>query len=288
MGKDAVLGFLEDTPLNTGYKTVNAFIIAAVIGTLSLVPDMGYLAKASASGLIVLVLAFVAITFYAIPSDHIGAHLSLWPRDGFVGASNWFGCVVFGFGVVPLTYNYYESMARPQLLTSASMVALLGVAICYMVVGCGLALRFYPVQGDVMEQLPSTGYIPLLVRLAMIVVVILTCPLIVLPCGQILEEKLHATASTSRQAMIRYTICAMCAIVSVSIPGFVYVLSFVGCFSVALVGFVVPPLLHIALVYKYKPSATISSYAMDLIMLSWGVTATIISSSFTLRKLQGK
>lgn len=283
---DAVLGFLEDTPVTTGSKLLNALVISLIVGTLSLVPDMGYLAKASASGLVVLGFTFATIAFYATPSV-VHQQINLWPQDGMAGASNWFGCVVFGFGVVPLTYNYYESMARPQHLTRAAAVALLGVAICYMIVGWGLLSLYYPVQGDILQQLPINGIAPLFVRLAMVVVVVLTSPLIVLPCSLIIEEKLLSAATKPMQATIRYVICVLCATISVGIPGFVYVLSFVGCCSVALVGFIIPPLLHIALVLKHEPSVPIAGLVLDFIMLTWGLSATIISSANTFRRLRG-
>lgn len=273
--------------MTTGSKLLNALAIALIVGTLSLVPDMGYLAKASASGLFVLGLTFATIAFYATPPGVQGPQINLWPQDGMAGASNWFGCVVFGFGVVPLTYNYYESMARPQHLTSAAGVALLGVAICYMLIGYVLLSLYYPVQGDILQQLPTNGIAPLFVRLAMVVVVVLTSPLIVLPCSLIMEEKLLSAATKPMQAMIRYSICVLCAIISVSIPGFVYVLSFVGCCSVALVGFIIPPLLHIALVIKHESVVPITGLVLDFVMLTWGVTATIISSTNTFRKLGG-
>lgn len=283
---DAILGFLHATPFNTGSHLLDALAIALTIGTLSLVPDLGYLAKASAFGLAVLGFTFVVIAAYATPSNAHEFNLNLWPQDGMTGVSNWFGCVVFGFGVVPLTYNYYESMAQPQHLAKATAVALLGVSLCYILIGCGLLWLYYPVQGDILEQLPTDGFVPLFVRLAMIVVVVLTCPLIVLPCGMILEGKLLSTTTKTMQAVIRYSICVLCAIISVSIPSFVYVLSFVGCFCVALVGFVIPPLLHIALVLQYDSTAPIAGLVLDFAMLAWGVAATIISSTYTFRKLQ--
>lgn len=282
----AVLGFLQDTPLSTGSNILNSLFVALIVGTLSLVPDMGYLSKASASGLIVLGFTFTSIAVYAKPSNVLETHLNLWPRDGMIGASNWFGCVVFGFGVAPLTYNYYESMAQPQHLTNATAIALLGVALCYMLIGCSLLSLYFPVQGDILQKLPTNELVPLLVRLAMIVVVVLTSPLIVLPCGLILEEKLMLNPTKQVQATIRYSICVLCAIISVRIPAFVYVLSFVGCCSVALVGFVIPPLLHIALVLKYNRSQPVMDLLLDFVMLAWGVAATVISSSYTFHNLQ--
>jgi Transmembrane amino acid transporter protein len=282
---------------------VDAIVMAVIVGTLSLVPDMGYLAKASASGLFILGLIFIILATYSFTSKDNQETTSaydtqitfpwhyLWPQDNMSGISNWFGCVVFGFGVVPLTYNFQESMSRPQELTHATAVALLGVAVSYIVLGCGLLALYHPVQGDILEQFPTQGILPLVVRLSMIVVIVLTSPLLVLPCGKILEEKLSMLSSSFHnhklmQAIMRYGLCTICAIISVFIPGFVYILSFVGCFSVALVGFVIPPMIHISLVMKYHPSPKpIGQLCLDVAMLLWGIVATIISSLYTFRKL---
>lgn len=306
---DAILGFVQDTPVNTGVVMVDALIIAAIVGTLSLVPDMGYLAKISASGLAVLVLTFVTIAGYAFmepPSHDASQHpttttttlMNVWPENGMSGVSHWFGCVVFGFGVVPLTYNFYESMARPHQLIQASAVALTGTACLYVSIGCGLLMLYYPVEGDILEKLPTAGFVPLMIRLAMIVVVLFTAPLIVLPCGMILEGKLLPQQQSNKtgQAVIRYSICIVCALTSVMVPSFVDVLSFVGCFSVALVSFVVPPMLHISLVAQTKNSTTTDTSSnntststaaiiLDVAMLLWGIAATVISSTYTFRKL---
>lgn len=286
---------------------VDALGIAAIVGTLSLVPDVGYLSKISASGLTVLALTFVTIAGYAVvfPSEH-GTHdstyqpLQLWPENGLSGVSRWFGCVVFGFGVVPLTYNFHESMAQPQQLVKASTVALIGTACSYVMIGCGLLTLYYPVNGDILEKLPTTGIVPLVIRVAMIVVVLFTAPLIVLPCGLILEGKLQSSSGKTKQVIVRYSICIVCALTSVVIPGFVNVLSFVGCFSVALVSFVFPPLIHISLLLRSKEedsscnvtgtatcatSAITADLILDVAMLTWGIAATVISSIYTFRKL---
>lgn len=295
--QDAVIGFLEDTPIGTGSKKVDAFFIALIIGSLSVVPNLGYLAKASASGLFVLAFAFVVIAFNGSSSGKTPLDsINLWPQDGLAGISHWFGCVVYGFGVVPLTYDYYDSMKEPHLLTQAAAVALSGVATSYIVIAY-LFLLLYPVamHGDVLEDLlPTEGLIPTMVRLAMITAIILTAPLLVLPCGSILEGKIglflgrdNVCSNTLLQVTVRLSICILCTIISISVPGFVYVLSFVGCCAVALVGFVVPSLLHLALVLKYGGAgSSCMGLFLDTVMFLWGVTAMIISSMYTFKKLR--
>jgi hypothetical protein len=299
-----VIGFLHDTPLGGSHqKWLHALVVAIIVGCLSLVPDMGYLAKASAYGLIVLAGVFTVLAGYGIhlrlasDGNHaISFSISslLWPQDGLQGVSHWFGCTVFGFGVVPLTYNYYESMEQPQLLGRATSVALIGVATSYIVLGTVLLFLFWDpmelLNGDILELLPLTGWLPIVVRLCMIVVVVFTAPLLLLPCGLIVEGKLHLwfglTPTKALQSAVRLSICLLCAIISVGVPGFVYVLSFVGCACVALVGFIIPPLLRIGLAIRYqRRDLDFKELALDSAMLVWGLIATILTSTYTFKKL---
>ena len=116
------------------------------MGSLSVVPNMGYLSKVSALGLIVLGLTFGVIA--AFGDFHEDFHgLSFLPQNGLSGISHWFGCVVFGFGVVPLTYNFHDSMAEPHKMVPATGVALAGVALVYIAIGCGLVVLYPDVDG---------------------------------------------------------------------------------------------------------------------------------------------
>ena len=257
------------------------------MGSLSVVPNMGYLSKASALGLIILGLTFGVIA--AFGDFHGTFHgLSFLPQNGLSGISHWFGCVVFGFGVVPLTYNFHESMAEPDQMVPATGVALAGVALVYIAIGCGLVVLYPNVDGDILQNLPSTGVLPILVRLAMAVVVLVTAPLLIVPCGELIEDKLVADGeqtSTRLRASVRLGVCFLCTIISVLVPGFVYVLSFVGCCFVALVGFVVPPLLHLILTSGEHCKANKYGFLLDCCMFLWGLIATIISSIFTFQKI---
>jgi len=295
--EDAAVGFLQDTPLSTASLELDAFVIATMVGFLSLAPDMSDLAKASASGLFVLAFTFIIVAIYGTTSGKtLTVAIDLWPQGGLTGVSDWFGCAVFGFGTVPLTYSYYESMREPSRLIHAKALAFSGVLVSYLVTSYGLLL-LYPIvmDGDILEDiLPTIGVVPTVVRLAMIVVIVLTSPLIVLPCGVILEGKIQSIIggrvhSWSRllQVVVRSSICIAAAVISISTPGFVYILSFVGCCAVSLVSFVVPPLLHIALVCKYEDvRSKIATILLDVVMLIWGISAMTISSTYTFKKLQ--
>lgn len=283
------MSFLQDTPFSTGILTLDAIGIAMLIGLLSIVPDMGYLAKASATGLTVLFVTFCVIACYG---DYRGMVWTLWPQGGMSGVSTWFGCVVFGFGMVPLTYNMQEAMMEPQRMMGASVMGFAAVAVTYAGVGLGLLLLYPYIDGDVLQELPMTGILPTAVRLAMVVVVMVTAPLLVVPCGELIEGKIFDNTSsdvpTSLRALVRLGICVICSFVSVWVPGFVDVLSFVGCFCVALVSFVIPPLLHFVLLRSAEPTNTVlakRARVLDVVMLAWGISAVILTSVYTFRNM---
>lgn len=281
------MSFIDRTPFSTGSTAFDALTTVLIMGSLSVVPNMGYLSKVSALGLIVLGLTFGVIA--AFGDFHEDFHgLSFLPQNGLSGISHWFGCVVFGFGVVPLTYNFHDSMAEPHKMVPATGVALAGVALVYIAIGCGLVVLYPDVDGDILQNLPSTGVLPTLVRLAMAVVVLVTAPLLIVPCGELIEDKLVADGeqtSTRLRATVRLGVCFLCTIISVLVPGFVYVLSFVGCCFVALVGFVVPPFLHLILTSGEQRKANKYGFLLDCAMFLWGLIATIISSTFTFQKI---
>jgi len=250
---------------------------------------MGHLAKASAAGLVVLAFTFLIIMIYGLqqlPILSTEEEYNLLPLNGISGISHWFGCVAFGFGVVPLTYNYYDSMARPQEMVQATSIALFLVALGYIMIGSGLLILYPSIDTDLLEALPKSGPVPATVRLSMVVVIIASSPLLVLPCGELIEGKLHKWfhLEPSRVARIitRMSICLVCTIISVVVPGFVYVLSFVGCFSVATVSFIFPPLLHLCLASRTQNFA---NSCIDAGFTFWGVIATVISTTCTFKQL---
>ncbi|KAL7505217.1 hypothetical protein ACHAXN_002723 [Cyclotella atomus] len=47
--------------------------------------------------------------------------------------------------------------------------------------------------------------------------------------------------------LIRALLCGTCTVLAGFVPGFVHVVSFIGCFCASILGFVLPPLLHLKL-----------------------------------------
>lgn len=316
------ISFLGDTPITLG-PWVDAIIVGTIMGSLSLVPDLGHLARASAMGLVVLLATFLVIASYGIldwkHSPHVlQPSISLMPRDGLTGLSEWFGVVVFGFGVVPLTFNFRDSMKQPAKIVAAMGVALTGVSISYIIMGAGMLFLFPALTGDVLHELPKTGWLPILTRLAMVWVVATTAPLLIVICGELIEGKWQ-TASHLR-SVVRFGICGVAVLVAVVLPSFVQILSLVGSACVGTVGFCLPPLFHLKLSTAhlldqqqhfhhspvdlkqssgsstYKPSKRrqhrtcrpllcSASFWFDVVLLTWGILATIISTGCMFREL---
>ncbi|CAB9509778.1 amino acid [Seminavis robusta] len=289
---NAMRSFLRDTPLSTQSPLLDALLLVAIMGPLSSVPHMGYLSKASALGLVVLAATFVVIGIYGVQQQQQqSTPLHGTPQEGLWGISQWFGSVVFSFGVAPLTYNFRSSMADPTQMVTATTVSLMSVALAYMGIGIFFWALFPTLQGDLLQALPTNqGFVwPSLTRLAMVLVGLTTVPLLVVPCGELLEGKLIMAPRSNnnnhhhkRRILVRCGICLFAVGVSLYVPGFVDVLSFVGCCCVACLGFCIPPLLHLLLGYRSQPT---HSMILDAVMLVWGIFATVVSTTYTFRQI---
>lgn len=308
----AAMSFLSDTPLSLG-NFMNAVVVSAIMAGISLVPHMGYLSKASAVGLLVLFATILVIAGYGLTdlrreqeeellsvvdettaTSTTSSLLPLWP-ESLAGISQWFGVVVFGYGVVPLTYNYRESMSEPYKMVGATTIALMAVSCLYVVIGVGLLLLFPDLTGDVLHELPMSGMLPVFTRLAMVWVILMTAPLLIVPCGELLEGRWQLTTKKQR-ILVRFGIMALCVTVACLVPGFVKVLSLVGSACVGTVSLILPPLLHLKLSTS-TPRTTRAEAASaddnshnskaisqwtDKILLVVGITATVISTLLSL------
>ena len=272
----AVVSFVGDTPLSYNVP-VDAVVTGVAMWGLSLVPDFSYLAQASTLGLIVLAAAFVVIAAYGFADRAASPRLEemdileLWP-DSWIGVSHWFGIVVFGYGIVPLTYNFQESMAEPKRLVEATTVAVGLVAVIYLILGIGLYWLFPTLESDVLHELPNRGWTPLVTRLSMGATVLVTAPLLIVPCSQILEGRWKIAGNSP---LIRCGVVGMSVLVAVWLPSFVRAVSLVGCFCVSLVSFCFPPLLHWKLLRRTEVA--------DVLLLLVGVVVATAATLYTLR-----
>jgi len=306
----ALITFLADTPLSMG-TWGDGLVTTIILSLISLVPHVGALKHASALGLAVLFFTFVVIFGYGIwghsssttptsPTTSPPHLLLLWWPQSMSGLSQWFGVVVFGFGVVPMTYNFRSSMRRPECMVSVTGYAMAATALLYIGMGVGLYVLYPTLQGDILSELPTSGFLPNFTRLAMVVVVFVTAPLLIVPCAEMLQGKWlccgqhpqpHSATQQQRHSnsaiAIRISICVVCCLVAIAFPNFVQALSLVGSTCVAAVGFGLPSLLHLRLVLlHYGGFYWTREVMVDSTLLLFGVCVTVLSTYYTLGNME--
>lgn len=185
-------------------------------------------------------------------------------------------------------------MVDPQKVNMSLQIGLLMVYIFYIVISNGILVLYspsYTFDGDVLQAMPDS-WVSLIVRILMTFVVAVTAPLIVVPCGELIEGKLgiqkNKNSSIRERILVRLMFCIICITFAEYVPrGFVHVVSFIGCFCVAMTSFVLPPLFCIQLSTKGKSWASSSDSVLlcDIGALILGIMVTTVTSILTLREL---
>jgi hypothetical protein len=302
--------------LTSGSLKTDAFWVAFAIIPLSCVPDISFLSKFSALGIGAIFFTFLVIFAYGVfsegeePRPHNAVTTgffcnSLWPQ-GATGLANWFGVAAFSYGVVPIAYNIQESMEEPELMVQATRIGLNIVMITYLVISNGVSALFSNITGengfqdDVLRYLPDT-WISALIRLTMACVVLFTtAPILVVCCGEMIEERYFGSFYKHAQhyrILIRAGICILTTSISVYVPGFVLVIGVIGCCCVAVTSFILPTLCFILLSRKKNalqivavdgteealsvPSRVDKLLGLEYFMLLFGLLTVFISSYLT-------
>ena len=292
----AMISFIDDMPVTTGSRKVDIIIPSVIVALLSCSPDVSFLSKFSIIGLLALALSFIVIVWQGLVENGLtgfqSTTLNLWPRN-ITDASSWFGVVVFGYGIVPFILNFHESMKRPQHIGLAMKMGLTLVFVGYIIISSGVRILFSPshsFDGDVLQALPTNSWLALIVRLLMTFVVAMTAPLIVVPCGEMIEGKLGIQVNEMyKRIAIRVLLCVLCTGLAEYAPGFVHIVSFIGCFCVSIVGFILPPLFCIQLRdinRKERMSKMDFLSYCDIGALVIGIVATILTSTMTFGELR--
>ena len=185
-------------------------------------------------------------------------------------------------------------MAHPQEVNISLQMGLLLVFLGSISIGNGVAILFspsYTFEGDVLQVMPGTSWIPLLVRLLFIFVIAVTAPLIAIPCSELIEGKMgiddEVEHSMYKKILLRVSFWLVCISLALYLPnGFVHLVSFIGCFCVSMLGFVLPPLFSLQLSTQSKTAVVRDPmFICDAGALIIGITATSITSCLTFRDL---
>mmetsp|Transcript_16721 Transcript_16721/g.39998 ORF Transcript_16721/g.39998 Transcript_16721/m.39998 type:complete len:339 (+) Transcript_16721:734-1750(+) len=303
----AMVSFIADTPISTGSRKIDIIIPSIIVAILSCAKDISYLSKFSILGLLAVALSFIVISWQGFEKHGISgfyniSELNIWPTS-LSAASSWFGVVVFGYGTAPFVFNFRNSMTLPKQINQSLQIGLLMVYIGFLLMSNGIRILFSSSQtfdGDILQVMPNT-HISAMVRILMTGVVALTGPLIAIPCGELIEGKLFGLLAVDSDGKMRYSffehrrivvrvlVVATCTIFSAFLgSGFVDVVSFIGCFCVAIAGLVLPPLFCIQLSLSKSSSRHEKRDSMliyDSFALVLGIVVTVISSVLTFREL---
>lgn len=276
-----------------------------VVLPLSLRP-FSFLAYTSVAGLLALSLAFVGVIVYGTAAASSSARLdspNLFATSPG-GLAEFFGVASFCFGVPPLAFPIEGSMRRPERFPSAMWWSMAGVALLYIITAETVAILYPAVPSNVLFALPMNSPLATAARLLVALVCLLSYPLAMVPLAGSVEMAAVAAAEKApdpettplrggraaetgtriaglrlRAVLVRIALVLASGVCATVVPCFGVVISFIGAFSVALVGFVLPPLLHLCLV----PSLHRRTYCIDLALLILGTVATIVSSFITLK-----
>ncbi len=119
-----------------------------------------------------------------------------------------------------------------------------------------------------------------------------TIPLIIIPAGDLIHDKILVKKKGmpgKRVYAVRFIIATFCAILSVEVPKFVCVISFIGCFCVALTSFVYPPLLHLRCLWKFctpeKRNSKMNLIVVDVVLFFFGLLIFGFTSVLTFKSM---
>ena len=131
-------------------------------------------------------------------------------------------------------------------------------------------------------------------------VILSTTPLIIVPCGDLVQRKLGLNNRESLllgkiniAIIIRISVCMLCGFISVLVPNFVYVISFFGCLCVSMLVYIYPSLAHISCLLKLRSKRSITSSELqelyiDCILLPIGIISCFFTSCLTFQTMMGE
>lgn len=275
---------IYDIPGNIFTKTTLTIISGIIVLPFSIAKDPGYLSFFSLFGLICLMIGVFSILFFGLWSygnitlkdpfhsiiNNANENLSFFP-DSISDATIFIGVATFCFGMASLAFPIEESMEHKEQFQTAVLWSLIFVWSVYVAIGdLASILYLHDPQGisdNILTNLPEDSIAASLVRLSMALVCVLTFPLTFLAPAQIIEFALQRWISSrsSYQRIydgepdipetslfmrigIRIGLIVLCTFFASAVPCFGMVISLLGCFTVVILSFILPPLFHLFII----------------------------------------
>lgn len=284
---------------------VYAFIVPILI-ILTYLPSFRLLAYAAYVGAIFLVVAMVVVYVYG------GSHCFLAVEDGvrylpdtWKGVAKWFGVTAFLFCVHSMVIPLESVMKRPQRMPyvlDAAAVVVVGVNLPFALYG--YLLFGSGTQGYIFENLPG-GVFNDIVRVFLSLELTLTFPIVFKPASEVAEEIFYNSMMfCSRKANSEYIvelyhssrlnyrilktvmICALRTVLvllswglAVAIPHFELIVALVGSLATTVLAFILPPLFHLVLKWRFTH---IARRIFHLAILIFGIFASGVATGVNL------
>lgn len=289
-------------------RLIGSFFSFIVILPLSLRP-FSFLAHTSVAGLLALGLAFLVLILNGItqlstnppePAPTLGPSPF---STSLRGLSEFFGVASFCFGIPPLAFPIQRAMHRPDGFPWAVRWSMAAVALLYIGICTTVAVLYPKAPSNILLALPADSILSTGVRLLVAAVCLLSYPLALVPLAESMEQALlrararaqahdeeraplraggmaaPAAEGTARaRLVVRVGVVLASAVFASAVPCFGVVVSFMGAFSVALLGLVLPPLFHLCLVSRW---GTRADAGKDVVLLALGTVATLVATALT-------
>lgn len=267
-------------------------VILPVVLLLTWLPSFKHLAFGAYLGSIFLVIAMV-FTYSSIIfetgltslSEISVARLDTFPE--FFGISAFLFCI--HSMVIPMESQMKNKSQMSSVLTAACAIVI-ALNLPFAVVGY---LAFgEDTKGYVFCNLPHS-VVGDLVRLSLCLELVCTYPLIMNPAANIIEEKLLGVSvpfsranATSKNIWgsrgIRFVTVLASFLLAYMVPAFQKILSLVGGFAAATLAFVLPPVFHLLLSYKYSDKLSLSktSQILHVVLITVGLAAVVLTTTY--------
>ena len=291
-----------------------------------MVKDLRNLSSFSLGGLIAILISVICLFIFGIElygkkvlddNNMLGLkenthHLHYWPTSLY-GLGLAVGVAIFCFGLPSLIFPIEESMINKENIGKVVFIALALVWLIYFVVGDGLAILYINdpngLQENLLVNLPTESYVAIIVRISMALTCLTTFPLTFIPPSHMIEQlimqygfnryryqsifkgglsEIDLEPSFSIRLLVRCIIVLTTTLISFFVPCFGDIIAIIGCFTVSILSFIMPPVLHFRLISypEYTDDSKLSSllkYIFDIIMILLGFILWIVGTFITVQ-----
>lgn len=320
----AFTDLLSSVPLFSYLSKLNRnMLFALFVSPLVMVKDLRNLSSFSLGGLIAIFISVICLFIFGIElygktsNNMLGLkennhHLHYWPTSLY-GLGLAVGVAIFCFGLPTLIFPVEESMINKENIGKVVFIALGLVWLIYFVVGDGLAILYINdpngLQENLLVNLPTESYVAIIVRISMALTCLTTFPLTFVPPSHMIEQLIMQYGFNryryqsifkgglseidqdndtpfSIRLLVRCIIVLITTLISFFVPCFGDIIAIIGCFTVSILSFILPPVLHFRLISypAYTDDSQLSSllkYIFDIIMILLGFILWIVGTFIT-------